>query len=82
MYLFALTFLILLGNIKGEYIIDIGSGPNIHNLIPAAKFFKKIVLTDIAECNRSEVKKWLNKDQTAHDWTPFFRYHAEKEGQA
>ena len=63
-----------------EYQDPTSRPSNIHSLIPAANFFKKIVLTDLAERNRAEVERWVKKEPDAHEWTPFFRFHAEKDG--
>lgn len=68
------------GIVKGKRIIDIGCGPIIEGLIPAAKWFKELYLADFTERNRNELKKWLAMDSEAHDWQPFFRYYASKDG--
>jgi hypothetical protein len=33
-----------LGTVKGKRLLDIGCGPTIHNVMPAAKWFDEIIL--------------------------------------
>ena len=71
---------ILSGNIKGSCLVDIGSGPCIHTVIPAAPWFDEIVMTDFSPSNREMQEKWLKKDPVAHDWTPYFKYYSKLGG--
>ncbi|XP_013421987.1 indolethylamine N-methyltransferase [Lingula anatina] len=68
------------GTITGRRILEIGSGPVIANLIPSAKWFDRITLSEYAKCNRDELVKWWAADDTAHDWSPHFKYHAKLDG--
>ena len=68
------------GKVKGKRIVDIGSGPTIHSLIPAAKWFDELYLSDYCPQNLEAVQKWVGKDPGAHDWQGYFRFFAEKDG--
>ncbi|XP_013394439.1 nicotinamide N-methyltransferase-like [Lingula anatina] len=68
------------GKIRGRRLLDIGTGPCIHSVISASKWFVEITLTDFAEPNRRELTKWWKKEEGAWDWEVFFRYVANMEG--
>lgn len=68
------------GEIKGNRIIDIGAGPTIHFLIPAAKYFDELFISDVVKRNIETHKKWLARDPDSFDWQNFFEYFAEKDG--
>ena len=55
-------------------ILDIGSGPNIANIISAAPYAAEIVLSEYTEANRSALLQWLNNDPNAFDWTHIFKH--------
>ena len=57
-----------------------GCGPNIHNVMPAAKWFDEIILSDYTPANLEAQKKWLNKDKDAADWTQFFKHYSKLDG--
>jgi len=58
----------------------VGSGPTIHNVIPAAKWFDEIILSDYTPANLEAQRKWLNKDKDAADWTQFFKHYSKLDG--
>nr|XP_060643395.1 nicotinamide N-methyltransferase-like [Anolis sagrei ordinatus] len=66
--------------IRGDTLIDIGSGPSIYQLLSACESFKEIIATDLLEQNRAEIQKWLKKDPDALDWTPMVKYTCQLEG--
>ncbi|XP_074833156.1 nicotinamide N-methyltransferase-like [Carettochelys insculpta] len=68
------------GGLKGDTLIDIGSGPTIYQLLSACENFKEIVASDYTEQNRRELEKWLKKEPGAFDWTPVVKYVCELEG--
>ncbi len=55
-------------------VLDFGAGPVIMCAISAARWASEIVFSDLAESCRIAVKRWLQKDPNAHDWTPYFRH--------
>jgi hypothetical protein len=69
-----------LGTVKGKRLLDMGCGPTIHNVMPAAKWFDEIILSDYTPANLEALKKWLNKDKNAADWTQFFKYFSKLDG--
>lgn len=68
------------GGIKGDLLIDIGSGPTIYQLLSACESFKKIIATDYTDQNLQELEKWLRKEPGAFDWSPVVNYVCELEG--
>ncbi|XP_059575559.1 nicotinamide N-methyltransferase-like isoform X2 [Alligator mississippiensis] len=69
------------GDVKGDILIDIGSGPTIYQLLSACEKFNEIIVSDYADRNRQELEKWLKKEPGAFDWTPAVKYVCELEGQ-
>lgn len=65
---------------KGDTLIDIGSGPNIHQLLSACESFKEIIASDYTDRNHWELEKWLKNEPGAFDWTPVVEYVCELEG--
>ncbi|KAM7312329.1 indolethylamine N-methyltransferase-like [Ixodes scapularis] len=66
--------------IQGETLLDVGSGPVILNALMTSGRFKHIVLSDLVEDNRLELKKWMNRDEDAIDWSFFAEKIAAVEG--
>ena len=52
-------------------ILDYGCGPYSISAAPKAS---EIILADYAEPNREYLKRWLTKDPSAQDWSPYFKY--------
>lgn len=69
-----------LGSIRGDRLLDFGTGPTIHTLISATQWFKEITLSEYAAPLRNELVKWRSGDKDAHDWRPFFKYVMDLEG--
>uniref|UniRef100_A0A8C5SFI0 Uncharacterized protein n=1 Tax=Laticauda laticaudata TaxID=8630 RepID=A0A8C5SFI0_LATLA len=59
-----------LDGIKGDTLIDIGSGASICQFLSACESFREIIATDYADQNREEMQRWLKKELGAFDWTP------------
>uniref|UniRef100_A0A8C6XP34 Nicotinamide N-methyltransferase-like n=1 Tax=Naja naja TaxID=35670 RepID=A0A8C6XP34_NAJNA len=68
------------GDIKGDTLIDIGSGPSIYHFLFACESFREIIATDYTDQNREEMQRWLRKEPGAFDWTPIMKYVCELEG--
>ncbi|XP_074072817.1 nicotinamide N-methyltransferase [Macrotis lagotis] len=68
------------GRVKGDLLIDIGTGPTIYQLLSACESFKEIVVSDYTDQNLEELKRWLKKDLKAFDWSPVVKYVCELEG--
>ncbi|KAM3922655.1 nicotinamide N-methyltransferase-like [Leptodactylus fuscus] len=68
------------GGIRGETLLDFGSGPSIYQLLSACEVFDKIIASDYVEQNCAELQKWLKKDPEAFDWTHIIKYVCELEG--
>ncbi|XP_015668414.1 nicotinamide N-methyltransferase-like [Protobothrops mucrosquamatus] len=68
-----------LDGIKGDTLIDIGTGPVIHLFLSACESFQEIIATDYTDQNREEVQRWLKKEPGAFDWMPVVKYVCELE---
>ncbi|XP_061564358.1 phenylethanolamine N-methyltransferase [Cololabis saira] len=68
-------------DVKGELLVDIGSGPTLYQVLSGCEVFKKVLLTDYLEVNRQELRHWLEDDgQSNLDWTPYLQYVCKLEG--
>ncbi|XP_054715608.1 indolethylamine N-methyltransferase-like [Uloborus diversus] len=70
------------GKWSGSRLLDLGSGPTVHNIATASAFLPHIILSEFVEANCQQLRKWLNKDPESADWTPFFRRVARAEGRS
>ncbi|XP_060106510.1 nicotinamide N-methyltransferase-like [Heteronotia binoei] len=68
------------GGLKGDTLIDIGSGATIYQLLSACESFREIIATDYTNQNREEMLRWLRKEPGAFDWSPLVKYVCELEG--
>ncbi|XP_077161956.1 nicotinamide N-methyltransferase-like [Paroedura picta] len=70
----------ILDGLKGDTLIDIGSGPSIYQLLSACECFREIIASDYTDQNREEMQRWLRKEPGAFDWSPVVKYVCELEG--
>ncbi|XP_013405862.1 indolethylamine N-methyltransferase-like [Lingula anatina] len=56
------------GKIKGQRLLDVGTGPSIFNLISISKYFEEIYLSDFSAHNREVLEKWWKKEKIS-DWS-------------
>ena len=63
-------------------ILEYSGGPSLMDMIIAAPKASKIIFSDYAKSNRDEIKRWLDKDPGAFDWTPTVQHVLELEGKA
>uniref|UniRef100_A0A8C5PZ12 Nicotinamide N-methyltransferase n=1 Tax=Leptobrachium leishanense TaxID=445787 RepID=A0A8C5PZ12_9ANUR len=68
------------GEVKGDTMIDIGSGPTIYHLLSACEVFENIITSDFLEQNREQLKKWLRKDPDMLDWSKVAQMVCDLEG--
>ncbi|XP_069080452.1 nicotinamide N-methyltransferase-like isoform X2 [Pleurodeles waltl] len=68
------------GEVKGDLLIDIGSGPCIHTIVSACECFKEIIASDWTDANRRAYERWLRNEPGAFDWTPVVSMVCELEG--
>lgn len=66
----------------GMTLVDVGCGPTLSNVFAASKKFDYIVLSDLTEKNRSEVRKSLQGTPNAIDWSLVAQSQARREGHA
>ncbi|XP_028456282.1 phenylethanolamine N-methyltransferase [Perca flavescens] len=75
---FSLTFP---GDVSGELLVDIGSGPTLYQVMSGCEVFNKVLLTDFLEVNRQKLRSWLQDEGGCSlDWTPFLQHVCKLEG--
>ncbi|GFS57967.1 indolethylamine N-methyltransferase [Trichonephila clavipes] len=67
-------------NYTGNRMLELGSGPTVHNIATASAYFSHIVLSEFVESNCEQLRKWLRKDPDMLDWTIFLERVARAEG--
>ncbi len=65
---------------KNLKLLEVGGGPSLRDVLVAAPSCGEIVFTDYCEQNLGEIRRWLDKDAKAFDWSPFTRLVLEEEG--
>ena len=68
------------GATPGRPVLFFGTGPTLHHVFLAAPVASELHLGDYLDANLDEVRRWLDRDPAAHDWTPFVRYTLRCEG--
>ncbi|KAM3921445.1 nicotinamide N-methyltransferase-like [Leptodactylus fuscus] len=68
------------GKVKGDTLIDIGTGPTIYQLLSACEVFKNIIVSDFTERNREEFNVWLKNQPGAFDWSSVVKHVCHLEG--
>ncbi|XP_060106566.1 nicotinamide N-methyltransferase-like [Heteronotia binoei] len=68
------------GRLKGDTLLDLASGPTIHQFLSACESFGSIVASDPVDRNRQELERWLKMKPGAFDWNPIVKYVCELEG--
>ncbi|XP_030076773.1 nicotinamide N-methyltransferase-like isoform X2 [Microcaecilia unicolor] len=66
--------------VKGNLLLDIGTGPSIYHLLSACESFNEIIATDYTDRNRQELETWLKKEPGAFDWSSVVKFVCELEG--
>ncbi|KAM8730353.1 phenylethanolamine N-methyltransferase [Acanthopagrus schlegelii] len=69
------------GDMSGELLVDIGSGPTLYQVLSGCEVFDKVLLTDFLEVNRQELRHWLQDEGGCNlDWTPYLQHVCKLEG--
>ena len=61
-------------------LLDVGSGPTIHQIVSASAAYPNIVCSEYLQENYRQIEKWQRRDSDAFDWTETFRFIATLEG--
>jgi hypothetical protein len=61
-------------------VLFFGVGPTLHHVFAAAEVASEIHLGDYLPANLAEIRRWLDAEPGAHDWTPFVRHTLRCEG--
>lgn len=71
----------LSGDVSGELLVDIGSGPTLYQVLSGCEVFNRVILTDFLEVNRQELRRWLRDEgDCGLDWTPYLQHVCKLEG--
>ncbi|RVE59685.1 hypothetical protein OJAV_G00190910 [Oryzias javanicus] len=69
------------GDVRGELLVDVGSGPTLYQVLSGCEVFRKVLLTDFLDVNRQELKRWLRDEEGCNlDWTPYLQHVCKLEG--
>lgn len=74
------------GDVGGELLVDVGSGPTLYQVLSGCEVFDKVLLTDFLEVNRQELRRWLQGGSggggsgSSLDWTPYLQHVCQLEG--
>lgn len=66
------------GNVHGNTLLDIGTGPTIHTVISACPYVQKIILSDYSQVNRDVLEHW--KDDKLQTGSPICQFVLDLEG--
>jgi len=64
---------------SGDRLLDLGSGPTVHNIATASAYFPNIILSEFVERNCEQLRKWVRNDPDCIDWTLFLERVARAE---
>ncbi|XP_030638919.1 phenylethanolamine N-methyltransferase-like [Chanos chanos] len=70
------------GDVKGDILVDIGSGPTLYQVMSGCERFRRVILSDFVEANCRELQNWLQGKSNSLDWTPFFQHVCKLEGRS
>ncbi|XP_075909846.1 nicotinamide N-methyltransferase-like isoform X1 [Petromyzon marinus] len=70
------------GEVSGQRLLDVGSGPTIYQVLSACESFPEIYLSEYAQSNREELQGWLNCSPDAFDWTSIVQFVCRLEGRS
>ncbi|XP_066520064.1 phenylethanolamine N-methyltransferase [Hoplias malabaricus] len=68
--------------IKGEVLVDVGSGPTLYQVMSGCEHFERVILSDFLEINRKELRSWLQDAKSSLDWTPYLKFVCQLEGRS
>ncbi|XP_043109616.1 phenylethanolamine N-methyltransferase [Puntigrus tetrazona] len=69
-------------DIRGDILVDVGSGPTLYQVMSGCERFNRVILSDFLEVNRRELRNWLQEGKSSIDWTAYFKYVCELEGRS
>ncbi|TRY58253.1 hypothetical protein DNTS_028671 [Danionella cerebrum] len=69
-------------DIRGDILVDVGSGPTLYQTMSGCERFDRVILSDFLEVNRKELQCWLQEGKSSIDWAPYFKYVCELEGRS
>ncbi|XP_067397328.1 phenylethanolamine N-methyltransferase isoform X1 [Emydura macquarii macquarii] len=68
------------GDIHGRTLLDVGTGPTVYQLLSACDHFEEIIATDYLEVNRDVLRRWVQGEPDAFDWSPYIKHVCSIEG--
>ncbi|KFM62408.1 Indolethylamine N-methyltransferase, partial [Stegodyphus mimosarum] len=64
---------------RGERMLDLGSGPSVHNVATACAYVPNVILSDFSETNCERLRKWLRNDPDCIDCSLYLQRVAKAE---
>jgi SAM-dependent methyltransferase len=68
------------GGLMFDRCLEVGCGPTVHHAIPLVPYVREVHMSDYLPENLAEVRRWLDADPQAHDWTAHIRAVLAAEG--
>ncbi|XP_069596790.1 indolethylamine N-methyltransferase-like [Ranitomeya imitator] len=65
------------GHIEGDILIDVSHGSMVHHLFAACDFFKHIIVLKFRDRCIMELKRWVDSQTGAFDWSHITKVHVE-----
>src|SRR5262245_50176056 len=66
---------------EAPVLLDIGCGPTVTHVLPAEPHVSGFHMADyLPEC-LEEIRRWKNRERSAHNWNVFTRYTLQAEGE-
>ena len=59
---------------RGQPVLYFGTGPTLHHVFLAAPLGAPLHLGDYLDGNLEEIRRWLDREPSAHDWRPFVHH--------
>lgn len=56
---------------RNPVVLEFGAGPTVVHALAIAPYVSSVHLADYLQSNLDEIRKWLNNQKTAFDWSPF-----------
>lgn len=70
------------GKLRGEQLLDIGTGPVVHSVVTASRWFDKIYLSDVSRSNVEFLQKWRQGDKESAYMKTIMEHYAQKEAES
>lgn len=63
-------------------VLEFGCGPTVHRAMAAAPYARSITFADLLATNLAAVDRWIQRDPSAFDWSPFAHFIMQLEARS